>query len=188
MVPIKYNFRSLTVRRVGTLMTTLGVALTVAVFVSVLALVNGVESTFVDSGEPLNLIMIRQGSQAETSSFFNRDIKPIVETSEGVTSVAGEMIVLINQPRLTGETANVIVRGIGDKSLELRPRVKVVEGRMFRPGLRELVVSRAISKRFKDSKLGDKLKVGRSTWNVVGIFDATHTAYDSEIWGDYNEI
>jgi len=188
MVPIKYNFRSLIVRRVGTIMTMLGVALTVAVFVSVLALLNGVEITFVDSGEPLNLIMIRQGSQAETNSFFNRDIKPIVEVTEGITAVAGEIIVLINQPRLTGETANIIVRGIGDKSLELRPRVKIVEGRMFRPGLREVVVSRPISNRFKDSKLGSKIKIGRSTWDVVGIFDATHTAYDSELWGDYNEI
>src|SRR5215510_12966302 len=160
MVPVKYNCRSLIVRRIGTAMTMLGVALTVAVFVSVLALLNGVENTFVDSGEPLNLIMIRQGSQAETNSFFNRDIKPIVEASEGVTSVAGETIVLINQPRLTGETANVIVRGVGDQSLELRSRVKLVEGRMFRPGLREIVVSRPISKRFKDSKIGSKLKIG----------------------------
>jgi len=105
-----------------------------------------------------------------------------------VTGVAGEIIVLINQPRVTGETANVIIRGIGDKSLELRSRVKLVEGRMFRPGLREIVVSRPISTRFKDSKIGSKLKIGRSTWDVVGIFDASHTAYDSEVWGDYNEI
>ena len=93
-------------------MTVLGVALTVAVFVSVLAMVHGLESTFVDSGEPLNLILIRQSSTAETNSFFDRDIKPTVETTEGVTAVAGEIIVLINHPRLTGETANVIVRGI----------------------------------------------------------------------------
>jgi len=93
-------------------MTVLGVALTVAVFVSVLAMVNGLVGTFVDSCEPLNLIMIRHSSQAETNSFFNRDIKPIVEATEGVTAVAGEIIVLINHPRITGETANVIVRGV----------------------------------------------------------------------------
>jgi putative ABC transport system permease protein len=188
MVPIRYNLRSLIVRKVGTIMTMLGVALTVAVFVSVLALLNGVESAFVDSGEPLNLIMIRQGSQAETNSFFDREIKPIVEATEGVTAVAGEIIVLINQPRITGETANVTVRGISGKSLELRPRVKLVEGRMFRSGLREVVVSRAISNRFKDGKIGDKIKINRSAWEVVGILDAGRTAYDSEIWGDYNEI
>jgi putative ABC transport system permease protein len=188
MIPIKYNLRSLIIRRVGTLMTMLGVALTVAVFVSVLALLNGVQSAFVDSGEPLNLIMIRQGSQAETNSFFDREIKSIVEATEGVTGVAGEIIVLINHPRITGETANVLVRGASEKSLELRPKVKLVEGRLFRPGLREVVVSRPISNRFKDAKLGDKIKIGRSTWDVVGILDAAHTAYDSEIWAEYNQI
>jgi putative ABC transport system permease protein len=188
VVPIRYNLRSLIVRRVGTVMTVLGVALTVAVFVSVLAMVNGLEGTFVDSGEPLNLIMIRQSSQAETNSFFDRDIKPIVETTEGVTAAAGEIIILINHPRVTGETANIIVRGVSDKSLELRPRLKIVEGRMFRPGLREIVVSRSISRRFKDAKLGDNIRIGRSTWTVTGILDAARTAYDSEIWADYNEI
>lgn len=188
MIPIKYNLRSLIVRRVGTLMTVLGVGLTVAVFVSVLAMIHGLESTFIESGEPLNLIMIRQGSQAETNSFFNRDLKPVVETTEGVTAVAGEIIVLINHPRLTGETTNVIVRGIADKSMELRPRIMLVDGRMFRSGLREVVVSRSISKRFKDAQLGSAIKIGRTKWNVVGIVDASHTAYDSEIWGEYNEV
>lgn len=169
-------------------MTVLGVALTVAVFVSVLAMVHGIESVFVESGDPLNLILIRQGSQAETNSFFNRDIKPIIESTEGISAVAGEVIVLINHPRITGETTNVLVRGISDKSLELRPRIKVVEGRMLRSGLREVVISRSISRRFKDAKLGDSIKMGRAKWNVVGIIDAAHTAYDSEIWGDYNEV
>jgi putative ABC transport system permease protein len=188
MVPIRYNLRSIVVRRVGTIMTVLGVALTVGVFVSVLAMVHGLESTFLDSGDPLNLILIRQSSQAETNSFFDRGLKPIVETTEGVNAVAGEIITLINHVRLSGDTANVIVRGISDKSLELRPKVKIAEGRMFRPGLREVVVSRSISKRFKDAKLGDQIKIGRSSWSVVGIFDASRTAYDSEIWGDYNEV
>jgi putative ABC transport system permease protein len=188
MVPIKYNMRSLIVRRVGSVMTVLGVALTVAVFVTVLSMVNGLEGTFLDSGEPLNLILIRQSSQAETNSFFDREIKPIVETTPGVTAAAGEIIVLINHPRVTGEPANVIVRGVSEKSLELRPRLKIIEGRMFRPGLREIIVSRSISNRFKDAKLGSGVKIGRSAWTVVGILDASRTAYESEIWADYNEI
>jgi putative ABC transport system permease protein len=188
MVPVRYNLRSIVVRRVGTIMTVLGVALTVAVFVSVLAMVHGLESTYLDSGDPLNLILIRQSSQAETNSFFDRGLKPIVETTEGVNAVAGEIITLINHGRLSGDTTNVIVRGISDKSLELRPKVKIAEGRMFRPGLREVIVSRSISKRFKDAKVGDKIKIGRSSWDVVGIFDASRTAYDSEIWADYNEV
>ncbi|HEY2379628.1 MAG TPA: ABC transporter permease [Terriglobia bacterium] len=188
MIPVKYNIRSLIVRRIGTIMTVLGVAVTVAVFVSVLAMVHGLESTYVDSGEPLNLILIRQSSQAETNSFFDRSLKPIVEATQGVTAVAGEIITVINHTRVNGDTANVIVRGVSDESLELRPKLKIVEGRMFRLGLREIIVSRSISKRFKDAQIGGKMKIGRSTWDVVGVFDASRTAYDSEVWGDYNQI
>ena len=148
MIPLKYNLRSLTVRRVGSLMTIFGVALTVAVFVSILAMVQGIEGVFIDTGEPQNLLIIRQGSQSETNSFFNRDIKGIIETMDGVKAVAGELIILINQPRSTDETTNVIVRGVSDKSVELRPKIKLVDGRMFRPGLREVVVSKTLSGRF----------------------------------------
>ena len=176
MIPVRYNLRSLVVRRVGTVMTIVGIALTVSVFVSILALATGLERTLVDSGEPLNLIMIRQGSEAETNSFFNRDIKPIVESTEGVTLVAGEIVLLVNLSRLTGEPANVMVRGIDEKSFDLRPAVKLVEGRMFRPGLREIIVSRPISRRFRGAKLGDKIKMGLTAWTVVGMFDASHTA------------
>src|SRR5262245_16221734 len=188
MVPIKYNFRSLIVRRVGSLMTILGVGLTVAVFVSILAMVQGIESTFISTGEPLNLLIIRQGSTSETNSFFGRDIKGIIETMDGVSIVSGEIIVLINPQRANGGTANVIVRGVSDKSMELRPKIKLVEGRMFQPGLREVVVSKTVSGRFKDTRLGDKIVIGRGPWDVVGVIDAAGTAYDSEIWGDYNQI
>jgi len=117
MIPIKYNVRSLIVRRIGTIMTVLGVALTVAVFVSILAMVQGIESTFISTGEPLNLIILRQGSQSETNSFFNRDVKGIVETMDGVQAVSAEMIVLINADRTTGGATNVVVRGVSDKSM-----------------------------------------------------------------------
>src|SRR5215813_7958613 len=119
LIPIKYNLRSLIVRRVGTAMTVFGVALTVAVFVSILAMVQGLESVFVETGEPLNLLILRQGSQAETNSFFDREIKGIVETMDGVKTVAGEVIVLINQERSGGGTTNLIVRGISPASMEL---------------------------------------------------------------------
>lgn len=188
MIPIRYNLRSIVVRKVGTAMTVLGVALTVAVFVSILAMVQGLQNTLVETGDPLNLVVIRKGSLSEVNSFFNRDIKGIVETIDGVERVAGEIIVLINSPRTTGETTNIMVRGISESSLELRPQVKIAEGRMLRPGLRELVVSRSIANRFSNTQLGESLKIGRTTWKVVGIFDAGQTAYASEAWADYNEI
>jgi putative ABC transport system permease protein len=188
MIPIKYNLRSVVVRKMGTAMTIIGVALTVAVFISILAMVRGLESTYIDTGDPLNLILIRQGSQSETNSFFDRSVKDIVETMPGVESAAGEAIVLFNHARITGETANVLVRGISENSLALRPKLKIAEGRMFKPGLREMVVSRSVSNRFKDARLGDALKIGRTTWSVVGILDAAQTPFDSEIWADYTEV
>jgi ABC-type antimicrobial peptide transport system permease subunit len=188
VIPIKYNLRSVVVRRMGTAMTVFGVALTVAVFVSILAMFQGLKSTYVDTGDPLNLMLLRKGSQSETSSFFNRDVKGVVETMEGVQTVAGEIIVVVNRPRITGETTNVIIRGISDKSLDLRPKIKLVEGQMFKPGLREIIVSRSVSNRFKDAKIGDSMQIARTTWNVAGIFDASQTAYDSEIWADYNDV
>ena len=188
MIPIRYNLRSIVVRRMATAMTIGGVALTVAVFVSILAMIQGLRNTFLDTGEPLNLILIRQGSQSEAYSYFDRNIKGIVETMDGVDAVAGEIVVLINYPRISGETTNIIVRGVSEKSLELRSKVRVAEGRFFRAGLREVVVSRSISSRFKDARLGDAILIGRTKWNVVGILDASRTAYDSEIWADYNEV
>jgi len=188
MIPVKYNLRSVIVRRVGTVMTVVGVALTVAVFVSILAMVQGIESVFIDTGEALNLLVIRQGSQSETNSFFDREIKGIIESMDGVKSVSGEIIILINQARSTSGATNIIVRGISDKSMELRPTIKLVDGRMFRPGLREVVISKTLSGRFVDTRLGDKIKIGRTAWDIVGIVDASGTAYDSEIWGDYNEV
>src|SRR5688572_2583488 len=188
MIPIRYNLRSIVVRRVGTVMTILGVALTVSVFVSILAMIQGLQNTFVETGDPLNLILMRKGSTSEVYSFFNRDVKGIVETIDGVDSVSGEILVLVNSPRTTGEPTNIIVRGVSDKSLALRPQLKIAEGRMFRPGVREIVVSKSIANRFKGAQLGENLKIGRTSWNVVGILDASRTAYDSEAWADYNEI
>src|SRR5215475_12706778 len=118
MIPVRYNLRSIIVRRVGTLMTVLGVGLTVAVFVSILAMVHGLQNTFVTTGDPLNLIVIRQGSQSETNSFFDRDIKGIIETMPGVQTVAGEIVVVINRERVAGDTSNVMLRGVdAQKSL-----------------------------------------------------------------------
>jgi putative ABC transport system permease protein len=188
MIPIRYNMRSIMVRRVGALMTIFGVALTVAVFVSILAMVQGLQSTLIATGDPLNLILIRTGSLSEVNSWFNRESKGIVETMDGAEAISGEIIVLVNSPRTTGETANIMLRGVSEKSLALRPQLSLAEGRMFTPGLREMVVSRSISNRFKDAKLGDGLKIGRTTWKVVGILDAAQTAYDSELWADYNDV
>ncbi|MFQ5930037.1 MAG: ABC transporter permease [Acidobacteriota bacterium] len=194
-IPLKYNLRSLWVRRVGTLMTALGVGLTVAIVITMMALVNGLDSTFVETGHDNHLVVLRQGSLNETNSYFNFDLLEIMRFLPGVSTnaeneplAAGEIVVIINHPRVTGEPSNVMMRGTSDVGFELRPEVKITEGRKFRRGLREIIVSGPLSKRFQDMGLGDTIHIARSDWKVVGIFEADGTAYDSELWGDYNEI
>jgi putative ABC transport system permease protein len=102
--------------------------------------------------------------------------------------VVGEILVIINHPRTNGLPSNMLVRGTSDMGFALRPEVKIVEGRRFRPGLREINVSRSLSARFQDLRLGDSIHIARSNWKVVGVFDAGGTAYDSELWATYEEI
>lgn len=194
-IPLKYNLRSLRVRRVTTLVTAVGIGLTVTVFIAVMALVEGMRNTFVSTGHPLNLLVIRQGSQTETASLIQRDATDVVRTLEGIATdaqgrpqVSVERMIFINQPRRVGGTSNLIFRGLDEAGRGLRPQVRLVAGRWYQPGLRELTVSRSIAERFVDCSLGEHLGTGKASWTVVGLFDAGQTAYGSEIWTDANDL
>jgi len=194
-IPLRYNIGSLWARRTGTAMTVFGIGLTVSIFITMTALVTGLESTFVTTGHDDNLIVIRQGSLNETNSYFGRDLLQVVRLLSGVAHDAkqeplafGEIIVNINHTRIGGESSNIIVRGTSEAALALRPEARIVEGRMFRSGFREIISSRALSTRFEKLTTGSTIHFGRSDWQVVGLFDAGGTAYDSEIWADYNEV
>ena len=194
-IPLKYNLRSLWVRRVSTLMTALGIGLTVAVLVIMMALVRGLDSTFVDTGYETDLVVIRKGSQNETNSYFNRDLFQTVKFLPEIARdendqpwAVGELIVVINSERREGESSNIVIRGTSDLGFRMRPELRIVEGRRHRKGVRELIVSQSLSRHFKNMALGDNLRISDDDWAVVGIFDASGTAYDSEIWGDYDEI
>lgn len=176
-------------------MTVGGIGLTVAIVVTMMALVGGLENTFVDTGHDLQLIVLRQGSINEVNSFINRDLFPTVRFLPGVARdergeplASGEIVVVINNTRVDGQSSNMIVRGLTETGLALRPEVRVVAGRKFRPGLREIMASRALAERFRNMALGATIRFARSEWKVVGIFDAGGTAYDSEAWADYTEI
>ncbi len=194
-IPLKYNLRSLWVRRVSTLMTALGIGLTVAVLVIMMALVRGLDATFVDTGYETDLVVIRKGSQNETNSYFNRDLFQTVKLLPEIARdendqpwAVGELIVVINSERREGDSSNIVIRGTSDRGFQMRPEVKIVEGRRHRKGVRELILSQSLSRRFKNMSLGDSLRISDNTWAIVGLFDASGTAYDSEIWGDYDEI
>jgi len=194
-IPLRYNLRSLLVRWPGSLMTAGGIGLTVAIVVTMMALVGGLENTFVDTGHDGQLVVLRQGSINEVNSFINRDLFPTVRFLPGVARdgrgeplVSGEIVVVINNTRVDGQSSNMIVRGLTETGFVLRPEVRVVAGRKFRPGLREIMASRALAERFRNMALGETIRFARSEWKVVGIFDAGGTAYDSEAWADYTEI
>ena len=194
-IPLKYNLGSLWVRRVGTLMTALGIGLTVAVVITMMALVNGLDATFVETGHEHHLIIIRDGALNEVNSYFNRDLLGTIRLLPGIRSdennepmASGEIMVVINHPRITGESSNVTVRGISPMGLRLRPEAQLVQGSWFRRGLREIAVSESLSRRFQNMNLGEMIHMSRSNWKVVGIFNAGGTAYDSEIWTDAEDV
>jgi putative ABC transport system permease protein len=195
-IPICYNLRNLKLRKGLTIMTSLGIALTVTTAIFLMALLAGLDRAFVTSGDAKNVLVLRKGSQAELSGGFDAALFPTLKTlpgiekdSHGEPMASGEWVVVIVLPRKdgTGEV-NVTVRGMMQDGLELRPKVKIVQGRWFTPGQREVVVSESIQKRFSHANIGDTLQFGKGPWTVVGIFDAGGSAYESEIWGDVNQM
>ena len=190
-IPLKYNFRNLFVRKITTGLTVLGIALVVAVFLCVMSLGEGLTRVFTSSGSEKNVLVMRQNSQSELQSGVSRDQMPLVLTlpgvekdSDGKPLASPELVVVLNLEKLDGGSSNVTIRGIGEKGFKLRPQVKLASGRMFTPGRSEVLVSQSVGKRFKDCKIGDVIKFGAYRWTVVGQFDASGTAPDSEIWTD----
>ena len=195
-IPISYNIRNLRLRKGLTIMTALGIALTVTTAIFLMALLAGLNRAFVSSGDSANVLVLRKGSEAELSGGFDASLFPILKSLPGIASdshgeplASAEWVVVIILPRQdgTGEV-NVTVRGMMPDGLELRPKVKLVEGRWFTPGQREVVVSQSIHKRFSQANVGDTMQFGKGPWKVVGIFDAGGSAYESEIWGDVNQM
>ncbi len=203
-IPISYNIRNLRLRKGLTVMTALGIALTVTTAIFLMALVAGLDRAFVSSGSNLNVLVLRKGSEAELSGGFDATLFPTLKTLPGIAKdshgepmASGEWVVVIVLPRKdgTGEV-NVTVRGMMPDGLEMRqlpgangkPSVKLAEGRWFQPGQREVVVSKSVRDRFSEANIGDSMQFGKGSWKVVGVFDAGGSAYESEVWGDVNQM
>lgn len=195
-IPFLYTLRNLWTRRLTTFLTASGMALVVFVFSAVLMLAEGLEKTLVETGSHDNLIVIRKASNSEVQSGIDRLQASIIETQpeidisvSGKPLVAKELVVLITLPKKgTNKPSNIVIRGIEEQSIKLRPQVKLVSGRMLRHGSSEIVVGASVAKRFEVGSLGDTIRFGMRDWTVVGIFDAGNTAFNSEIWGDVNQL
>ena len=196
-IPFSYIARNLWFRKLTTLLTASGMALVVFVFAAVLMLDAGLKSTLVSTGSADNVVVIRQGSETEVQSGLLRDQASLVETApevarapDGASSASKEVVVLNSLPKREdpSKRSNVVVRGLSTKGLALRPQVKIVEGRLFRPGSNEIVVGSSVARQFAGVEVGQQLSFAGRQWTVVGVSDAGKTAFDSEIWGDVDQL
>ena len=190
-VPVSYNFRSIKSRWSSTIVAVLGIAGTVGVFVAMLSLARGFKATLVASGSPGNALIMRAGSPSEMMGGVTLDSVRVVQDAPGVARdasgplVTQEMVGVMPFPLIsTGTDANVQVRGVSPNVLRIRTFVKITQGRMFQPGLSELIVGKNASHTFGGLTLGNTVNFGGGRWKVVGIFDAGGSSFDSEVWCD----
>jgi ABC-type lipoprotein release transport system permease subunit len=195
-IPVKYILRSSSSRRLTTFFTVLGIALVVFVFAAVLMMAHGVQQTLRSTGSDDNVTVVRKAAMSEIMSIIDREAAGIVTNMPEVARAADgrplsskEVVVIINLGKLgSAGISNVTVRGIEEAAFQLRPKVRIVEGRMFEWGAREIIVGAGITRRFIGAQLGEKIKFGGDLWSVVGIFDSDGSGFDSEIWGDIHQI
>jgi putative ABC transport system permease protein len=195
-IPLSYIARNLWTRRLTTALTAGGLALVVFVFATVLMLDAGLKRTLVTTGEYDNVVAIRKGAETEIQSGITRDQASIIEMHRAVASGAGgermaakETVVLISLIRRgDNKPSNVIIRGTAAMGLELRPQVRLTEGSLFSAGSTEIIVGSNIARRFEGTRIGGRLRFAQRDWTVVGIFDAGGSGFDSEIWGDVDQL
>ena len=193
-LPLTYNIRSVIVHWRATLATVLCTALVVAVYVVIQSLAVGLEKSSGNTGDPRNLLVVRRGATAESTSQITpeqyriiRYIEGIERDSSGLPLASSDLSLVINVPRAGGGEANAIVRGVSSVGALLRPQVQLTKGRWFVPGKREVVVSERLAARLAGMQIGQSFTTGPVTLTVVGHFDASRSAFDSEIWMDVNE-
>ena len=195
-IPLSYSFRNLWTRRLTTIFTASGMALVVFVFASILMLSEGLKKTLVETGSYNNVVVIRKAAGAEVQSGIDRPAAALVETqpeiatdSDGRKLVVKELVVLINlQKRGSTKPGQVVIRGITENSFILRPQVRLVKGRLPKPGSSELMAGMSIAERFQGGGFNETLHFSMRDWNVVGVFDAGNTGFNSEIWGDVDQL
>jgi len=195
-LPFSYVLRNLAARRLTTALTAGGMALVVYVFATVLMLAAGLERTLVATGSDDNVVVIRKGAQTEVQSGVDRSQAAIVETLPGIATggdgkrlVSKEPVVLISLPkRDSGKPSNVVIRGVTPEGYALRPQVRIVDGRLPRPGTAEVIAGRSVASGFRGAGRDETVRFASRDWTVVGVFDAGRTGFDSEMWGDAEQM
>jgi putative ABC transport system permease protein len=194
-IPISYNIRNLIVRKTTTLMTGAGIAMTVAVLLAVLGLVSGLQSAFDSSGDPLHVLVLRKGGNAELTSLLTQEQFQIVKNFPGIATgkdgqplASLEVVTVINLPNVENpEGSNVTLRGVSRRGVSMRKLI-MLQGRPFQEGQREVMVGKGIAKRYPNAQMGKQLRFGRGLWTVVGVMDGGGSSIDSEIFADGPQV
>ncbi len=190
------NLRAIPQRLGTSWVIVIGIAVTVAVLVSVLAMVAGFSKTLSSTGRADRVIVLRGGSVAELSSTISRDntvnimdAPGVKKDADGKPIASAEMVAVVALPqRKTGTAANVTVRGVGAKAAVLRPEIHLIAGRMFQPAVRELIVGRSALTQFKGVDIGSHITFRNTDWTVVGEFESGGDAHESELMGDIETV
>jgi ABC-type antimicrobial peptide transport system permease subunit len=194
-IPFKYTVRNFVSRKLTTFITVAGVAMVVFVFTAVLMMSYGIKKTLTATGLPDNVMVVRKSATGEIASIIDPETQNIVKSlghiakkGDGTPIMSGEPVVVINLEKEGGGMSNIMVRGVTEQVLDLRPQVKLINGRMFAPGSRELVAGESIIKNFPGTQLGSKIKIAGDYWTVTGIFTTNGSGFDSEVWGDSRQL
>jgi len=194
-IPFKYSIKNFKSRKLTNIITVFGVSLVVFVFTAVLMMAYGIQKTLVATGNEDNVIVLRKSANAEISSIIDGDTQNIIRalpfiktTNEGKQIISYEPVVIINLDKKGGGLSNITVRGVSPEITNLRPQVKLTEGRMFKWGSRELITGPSISKNFIGADIGDKVKFAGDEWTIVGKFISGGSGFDSEFWGDSKQL
>ena len=194
-IPFKYSIKNFGARKLTTFITITGIALVVFVFAAVLMMAYGIEQTLVATGSPDNVKVVRKNANGEISSIVDGESQNVVRTlpyisksKTGEQIISSEPVLVINLDKIGGGLSNITIRGVSQTAFELRPNVKIIEGRMFNPSLRELIVGESVTKNFLNSQVGKKIKIAGDNWTIVGKFTTDGSGFDSEVWGDASQL
>jgi ABC-type antimicrobial peptide transport system permease subunit len=194
-IPFKYTFRNFTARKLTAIITVSGIAMVVFVFAAALMMAYGVEKTLVSTGSADNIKVLRKSSQGEISSIIDGDTQNIIRAlphiakgRDGNLMISAEPVVVINLEIKGGGMSNVTVRGVSQTVYQLRSQIKLIEGRLFNPSLRELIVGKSINNKFEGAQIGSKVKFAGDQWEIVGLFEAEGSGFESEMWGDAQQL
>ncbi len=195
-LPLTYSIRNSLKRKLTFSLTVFGVALVVFVFTGVLMLSDGLVKTLVDTGSDDNAVVVRKAATTEIVSIIPCEMADIVKADPGITRMpdgrpkfTGEILVLISLlKRSTNEPSNIPVRGMDSVSMALRPSFRLVAGRLPNPGTSEIITGTSVSKNFVGCGIGESVRFGMRDWTVVGIFEMGGGGFESEIWGNVEQL